>query len=432
MAFIQFKSNNPNFSFILMKNPETGLTLRRYRQGTFFGYYSKNDNNTYNVYFRDGDDELSFKKSQDEQFEHNDYRRYNSPMFIQGVVNDFFRQHTNGELMENDKVGYKNEIIINQFYMFNPKYLELIIKYFKDFNIIYELLNKNNYKINISTETKTFRECVNLIYTISMFYHCIDKDVWIEESEIERYVRILNNIDAPYFLKYVVKYRVIKSNKKFLAVKNDLEKNNHNQLFEIHYGDTGYQRAEFIKEELSNSTNEILDIGCNDMRNYGMSLVKKLSKDNVFYHAVDIDSEVLEKVNKKAENNGYTNLITYNSLDEYLNIESKEPINIIMSEVFEHVTLDEDTQIITNCLDKLNVSKMIITTPDKRFNSNYLFEDDDKRLDEHIFEMTKEEFQNYFNNLMVKYSDKYIYEFKQIGDKVNNISASQAVIIYKK
>lgn len=436
MALLQIKTNNPNLSFILVKNPNTGMVLRRYRQGTIFGFYSENKNNTeYNLYFKDGDDEVSFKKEQDE-FEYNDYKRYNSPLFIQGAVNEFFRHLTNVDKVdENDSVGFENEIFINQMYMFNPKYIDLLNKYYGDtFTITYTELNKNNYSLSVKTNKASLKDTVNLLYIISVFYYCTnDKNVWIEEEEIARYVKILNNIDSPYFIKYVIKSRIIRSVNKFNSVKKDLDLTKKHGTFDILFGDTGYQRADYIKNLIGNDDNiEIIDLGCNNMANYGFSLLKKLNKNNTYYHAIDIDTEEIEYIKRKADNNGYGNLITYNNINDLIENKPTQLFNVILSEVFEHITLEEDTQIINNILSNLNVNKMIITTPNKEFNVNYLFEDDDKRLDEHIFEMNKKDFVDYFDNIMKPFEDKYVYEFINIGDIVNGISATQAVVIRKK
>jgi predicted SAM-dependent methyltransferase len=165
------------------------------------------------------------------------------------------------------------------------------------------------------------------------------------------------------------------------------------------------------------------------MRRRRFSLLKKLAKNDVFYHAVDIDEEAILKVNKKASVNSLDNLITYNSVDEFINVENRESLNIIMSEVFEHIKLSENKKIIKKCLDNLVVNKMIITTPDKRFNTYYLMSEEDKRLDDHIFEMDDIEFKDYFDDLMSSYKQKYNYSFHKIGDKVDGIPTSQAVII---
>jgi len=426
MAYLQLKSDNPNLSFILMKNPESGMTLRRYRRGTFFGWFTPNaDNQVYNLYFKDGDDEVSFKKSDKDEFEYNDTKRYNSPMFIQGAVNEFLRQFTNGEVHDLDTAGFENEIVINQLDMFDVKYVDLIERYYPQFKIVTEKLSPKNYKVTLSTKER-MRDLVNFTYILSMFYHCLsDFDTWIDEGEIGRYTKILNNLDSPYFIRYVVKSRVIKSVNKFNNIKTELEQCS-TQTINLEFGDTHTQRSNFIFEHVTGS-NEILDLGCNDMRSYGIKFARKLDKENVLYHAVDIDEEALAKAERKVNNNGLSNVIFYKSLDEFVDAEYRQKFDIILSEVFEHIPLKEDTKIIKKFL-KINFNKIIITTPNKDFNTYYQFTEDQTRLDEHVFEMTGQEFRDYFDDLLAKVKDVK-YEFYNIGDSVNGITPTQAVII---
>jgi 2-polyprenyl-3-methyl-5-hydroxy-6-metoxy-1,4-benzoquinol methylase len=431
MAYLQLKSTNPNLSYLLMKNPESGMTLRSYRQGTILGWFTPNLNDSvYNLYFKDGDDEVSFKKYEDE-FEYNDTKRYNAPLFIQGAINEFFRQFTNGDIGEFDKPNeFINEVVINQMEIFNVKYIDLIQRYYTGFEVVTEELSPKNFRITISTN-RTMRDLVNYTYILSMFYHCLTgfDEVWIEEGEMGRYTKILNNLDSPYFIRYVVKSRVIRSENKFKNIKADLEKCSF-QNIDLVFGDTHTQRANFIIENISGS-NEILDIGCNDMRSYGLKLAKRLAKTDTTYHAVDIDEDALDKAQRKVNNNALNNVVLYKHLDEFVGAEYTQKFDIILSEVFEHIELKEDTKIIKEMLAKVNFNKFIITTPNKDFNQYYQFTEDQTRLDEHVFEMSGEEFKEYFDTLLGK-NNSVTYEFHNIGDTVNGVTPTQAVIISKK
>lgn len=433
MAFIQFKSDNPDFSYVLMKNPSTGMIIKSYRQGLMFGYYSKDDKQTYNIYFKDGDDEISFKKYQDQAYEHNDYKRYNAPVFVQGAINEFLRQLLSENVIEKDIIGYNNEIIINQMYITNPKYIDLLTRYFTDIDFVYEKKNEFNYKVILKSNKKTFRDLVNLSYLISVFYHCVNNDGWIDEGEIEKYVKILNILDAPYFIRYVIKSRIIMSPNIFNKVKNELEKSKTN-VVSMQFGDTHAQRCNFITDLLKNDDDvEIVDIGCNNMKSYGFRLLKKLSVNNTLYHAIDVLQEELDYINKIAQTRNYDNLVTYLGFDEFASTDNKVPVNIIMSEVFEHMELKESKKIIKYCLENLNVKNFIITSPNQDFNKYYNFDENtDKRRDDHVFEFNKEQFEKYFDKLLKPFSNKYVYEYINIGDIVDGISSTQCITIKQK
>ena len=70
MAFLQLKSTNPDLSCMIRKNPATGLLARDLRRGTLFGYCSVNDPQTYNIFFRDAFNEISYPEYKDQEFEY--------------------------------------------------------------------------------------------------------------------------------------------------------------------------------------------------------------------------------------------------------------------------------------------------------------------------------------------------------------------------
>ena len=60
MAIIKLSSTNPKFSHVIMKNPASGMQIKTLRQGFSFGWFK--DESEYCVYFKDSDDEISFKE----------------------------------------------------------------------------------------------------------------------------------------------------------------------------------------------------------------------------------------------------------------------------------------------------------------------------------------------------------------------------------
>jgi hypothetical protein len=79
MAIIQVRSTNPQFSYMIKKNPNSGMMLRSIRKGMAYGWYA--DEQTFNVYFKDADNEISYKQNEQENFEYLNVSRYNTPLF---------------------------------------------------------------------------------------------------------------------------------------------------------------------------------------------------------------------------------------------------------------------------------------------------------------------------------------------------------------
>ena len=74
MAFLQIKSNNPDISYVLLKNPASGMQIKSVRKGTAFGYYDTDT--SFNVYFKDSETEVSYKSHPDEDFEYMNQLEY--------------------------------------------------------------------------------------------------------------------------------------------------------------------------------------------------------------------------------------------------------------------------------------------------------------------------------------------------------------------
>lgn len=88
MAIVQVRSTNPQFSFLIKKNPNSGMMLRSIRRGMAYGWYT--DQQTFNVYFKDADNEISYKQHENENFEYLNVSRYNTPLFPLNAINEFF------------------------------------------------------------------------------------------------------------------------------------------------------------------------------------------------------------------------------------------------------------------------------------------------------------------------------------------------------
>lgn len=425
MAFFKLNSTNPMLSYIIMKNPASGMMLRSFRKGMFHGWYTGDD--TYNIYFKDGDDEISFGDNETE-FEYNDTRRYNSPLAVMGGINEYLRNLTNKPQDEHDvEDKYTNKIIINQMRVYHTKYINILGRYLPEYKVTLLERCHQNYEVTIET-TKSLRDLINFTYTLCLLYYCMGEKPYTQESELERFLHVLNNIDVPYFVKYVIKGNIIHSPNAFKRLKPLLDKSALYDNLDIKFGNTHSQRSDFILDNI-NFNNDVVDLGCGEMRSYGFKVAKQLNNAGLIYHAIDNNEEVLHFSKKKAHNRNIDNINFYNTFEEFMDCEYTQKFDYILSEVFEHVPLKQDKKWLNTIINKGNFGKIIVTTPNKDFNKHYLFENDvDKRLDDHVFEMTKVEFENFFNKFLY-YFKNISWEFVGIGDSVNGEHATQAIII---
>ena len=121
------------------------------------------------------------------------------------------------------------------------------------------------------------------------------------------------------------------------------------------------------------------------------------------------------------------NLYFFTSWDDF---QYKAPVNIILTEVIEHNTPAQAAALVKKCLS-LNFHKLVITTPDSRFNAYYFEEgEESRRHEDHHFEWTDKEFQSFIKECVG--AQPFAYTFYGIGDKINGVTPTQAVVITRK
>jgi small RNA 2'-O-methyltransferase len=420
MAIVQIKTEDENLGFIIRKNPASGMQIKSIRQGTAFGWYSQN-NTAFNILFKDADNAVSFG---DQQFEYLNTTRYNSPLFVINAISEFFSS-TVKEQIDMDKEGTDKSFLIN---MIDVKYimqLRHFEKYFEDFTIEYDPYVAKSYKVNITTK-KSFHELFNYVNLMMIFLSLSsDEYIHIDQSSIEKYLSSIERLDAPFFIRYLFSRNLIRSKNQFSKFRNRLQTSDRYESIEMDYGNTAMQRRNSIRKQLM-FDKSIIDIGCGEGF-YAIPFAKNLN-DDITYHAIDIVSELTETVLKKASNKDVNNIAIYNHIDEYVETHQQDqsPVDVILTEVIEHMPIEDSKTLMQTVIDKINFDKFIVTVPNKDFNQFYMIEDPDFRHLDHDWEPTQREFEQLMTDMI---PSNFKLEFIDIGDTVNGISTSIGCII---
>ena len=426
MAIIQLHSDNPNLSWIIEKNPATGMTLKSLRQGTLFGWFGK-ENTSYNILFRDGQDEVSYKSHPDEDFEYLNASRYNYTLFIVNAIDDFLRTAFKKRNEKDLESVYTNSFFINMMNIKNKRIVDNFNNYFlNEFKIESELIVGNNYKIKITTK-KSIHELINYLSLFSIFNAILNDEMhFIADLLVKKYISCMNIIDAPYFIRYLFKVKCIPSKSLFEECKPILENSKRDKI-ELSFGDTWLGRKDFIVKNLS-FQNNILEIGCGEGRY--ITLIAQKLKEEKQYFAIDTNEEVLKNAQRRTENKNLENVMFYKSLEEFLDIGYTENrTECIITEVIEHMSIEESKKLLEKAFKITSIDKFIITTPNSSFNKFYLFEDEEKRHEDHKFEFNKEDFKKFIEDCIGDLIFKA--EFFDVGDKVNGISCTSGCVIAK-
>lgn len=418
MAFLQIKSTNPDISYVLLRNPSSGMQIKSIRKGLGFGYYDTDT--SYNVYFKDSETEVSYKSHPDESFEYMNKTRYNSPVLFLNILSEFFHS-TVKKYQEKDVEGFENSVVFNMLYLGSDRIVKLV-NYMEGFEVVEEPITVKNSKITIKTN-KTMRDLLNFT-NLFLFYAAMKSSgdyLDMEPSAVAKYIGCLDVVDPPYFVRYIMKLHILQHRNRFNKYKDLLEKTKRHDDIKMYFGNTSQQRRDWVKKQLGTIEREIVDVGCGEGY-YAIDLASKMG--GIEYHAVDINEECRDVISRKAAKRQLDNVKVY---DNQANIDSFQDRDVLFVEVMEHMPMEDATNLAKEILKK-NPNRLILTTPNKEFNVNYSFDQEQMRHDDHHFELTKGEFQNFVDKIKPLGYNVTIHD---IGDCVNGVSTTVGAVFVR-
>ena len=439
---------NEQFGFIIKKNPMSGMLKRILANGELSGYYYNNPEvkkGYYILYFKDYDGS-SYSYNSDESYLNPS--QYVSSRAVLAIINEVL------PLTHHDPDIDKDNININTFHIMNifVNHYGSIKKLIRLFPESETKINfapiKNNdgydlegfYKLTITTK-RNFNYLINLVFVLMTIITALKyNDYNVSDSLAEKLVKSTHNINAPYFVRYIISSRIL-SKKDFTKNKSLLEKSSSNKIY-LHHGNTADQRRSYIenlffcdKNKQNNHTDktyDIIDIGCGEGF-YVVPFSQKL--ENNTYIAFDIDKNELIKLSKKIQEKNIKNVVICDYENDLFGlINNSNKFNVIITEVIEHMGETESHDFLVRTFNALQnkFNKIIITTPNYEFNQYYMMETQFRHPD-HKMEMTHEQFVKFIDRCLKKTDMvNYDLEYVNIGDSVDNISCTQGVIIKNK
>jgi len=245
----------------------------------------------------------------------------------------------------------------------------------------------------------------------------------VSDAVLEKYARSVNIIDAPFYIRSLFVRNFLGSRSRFRKYVGELERTERYKIA-FDFGGTAYQRRSVISEQLA-FDKSILDIGCGEGF-YAMPYADRI-KDDYSYYAIDVNEEVLEQTVRKAESKELDNLVPFASLELFLETYNGERVDVILTEVVEHMGKDEAAALIRQVLNKVDFDRFVITTPNADFNRFYELEG--MRHDDHDWEMEQAEFRAWIEQL-AKGRGLHM-EWLEIGDRVNDVTTTQGVLFVR-
>ncbi|WP_127508810.1 class I SAM-dependent methyltransferase [Paenibacillus humicus] len=419
MSIVQVRSTNPQFSFLIKKNPNSGMLLRAIRKGIAYGWYS--DEQTFNVYFKDADNEISYKRDQQDDFEYLNVSRYNTPQFPLNAINEFFSTPLK-KADETDVEGFEHTFFINMIHIELVRYIDSFEKHLKDFSFEITHHSHKSYSLTVKTN-KSLYELLHVVSVLCLFLSMFsDEYIDISDSILDKYIKSFNVLDAPFYIRSLFVRNFLSSRDRFQKYKAEMEKTERYAI-QFAYGGTAQQRRNYIGSALA-FDKSILDVGCGE----GFYAIPFAGKIEGTYYAVDINEELLEKVKRKAEAKEIDNIVTHTSLAQFLDNYNGEQVDVVMTEVIEHMSQDEAKELIHLIGAHVDFERFILTTPNADFNRYY--ELSGFRHDDHKWEMGEEAFREWMLDVLKE--TNMLAEFVAIGDGIDGIKTTQGAILKKR
>ncbi|OWA34090.1 SAM-dependent methyltransferase [Saccharibacillus sp. O16] len=417
MAIIQLSSTHPDFTFLIRKNPATGMLIRPIRKGLAYGWYS--DPQTFNVYFKDADNEISYKRNEHEEFEYLNVSRYNTPLFPLAAINEFFSYPLKPD--ERDAEGQHHTLFVNMIHIELERYIHFFAKHLPDIQFELTHLAHKSYSLTMTTERNLYyllHAASVLFLFLSMFGH---EFLDLSDAVLEKYIRSLQIIDAPFYIRNLFVRNFLSSRSRFRKYVGELEQTDRYAI-QFDFGSTAHQRRNAITELLA-FDKSILDIGCGEGF-YAIPYAERI-KEEYSYYAIDVNEEVLQQTVRKAEKQQLENLIPFASLQDFLEHYGGEKVDVVMTEVVEHMEQEEAAELVRTVLDKVNIERFVITTPNADFNRYYELEG--MRHEDHDWEMNREQFRSWIQELAA--GRGLDMQELEIGDRVDGVPTTQGVLL---
>jgi hypothetical protein len=441
MAILRIKSDNPDLSYVLQKNPFSGLFLKSVKQGVMFGYFPTINGqlvtNEYVIYFKDASDEISYKKHEDESFEYLNASKYNNARFINDAIQELM--HAAREKPDPRDVPFYHEISVNLVET-HFKTVDIFQRYFPEVKIISEEVSKDNYRLKFETnQAMTFQRLLQIVNLFSIFASLNSHDyIYITEDLIRKYVRIANEIDAPYFIKYLIKIRMARSEKKFNSLKEELEKSNRYKIDMVH-GDTHDMRIAWIRERLLTKhwkddknyyftmDRPVVDIGTGIDHRYLKIFAPILQAQGMKYYAIERDYDARERIKAGLRNRNLEETVElFESIEEFLEfyntVEERPTVDVICTEVLEHNEHCDACDIMDLVHEKINYRRFIVTVPNEDFNVHYGltgFRHDDHKWEANV------------TRLMELIPNGAYFDTFKVGDQVDGIPVTYGLVLTK-
>jgi len=259
-----------------------------------------------------------------------------------------------------------------------------------------------------------------------------DDYTYVTDELVNKYVRISNILDVPYFVKYLLKVRMARSENRFNLIKPELDKSL-KWKFEFNFGDTHEMRIAWVKTKVDLSL-PIVDIGSGIDFKYIKAYATKIGEAGKKYYAIERDLDARERIKAAVKSRGWVDFVeVFESLDEFFDYYKvtmpNERVNVICTEVLEHNEFNDARKIAASVVENINFDKFVITLPNAPFNVFYGIAG--FRHGDHKWEADARKIEN-LEAAMFNYMKTPVMILQEpVGDLVNDIPVTIGLVVVK-
>lgn len=426
---IMLESTHPKFSWLLAKNPQTQATTgkpfeRAMRKGRLFGWFTAEAGQPleharrFTVWFKDSDTEASFAPAGQGNFEYLDQTRHSSPYAVLFALNEMLRSAAQGQYEESEaNVENEHSVTIPSLYVpwsFAGKQFQ---RHFPDVN--FELIPLVGKVCRLRARHRgTLKRLLSWLqlFCLLQLLGDFEMELTLDSGVVTRYAKLLAEMDAPYFMRYLFSRKALLAPERFKEAKPLLE----TEAIKLCFGDTKTQRFHAVSRELPGGV-QLLDIGCGE----GWQALR-LARKYEAVAAFDTNEELIERNQRVARRKNLEHLTFEWGLnpEKVADLPLKPGCDVLMTEVIEHMPLTDAAALVGAVLSR-PIRTLVLTTPDHAFNVHY---DVERRHDDHHWEMCQTEFSEWVHGLVGDRSDLSV-QVRGIGDSVDGVHTSLMAVI---
>jgi SAM-dependent methyltransferase len=427
MGVLTLSSNNPQLSFIISKNPASGPSERKLREGKVTGKYGPAGADTYHISFQDS----YFKNSYSEGFDYLNASQYFSPIMYQNMLEEFFKTLRNQGHKDDGEGQYSHSLTFTMLALKAKTAIFRHLQTYPDFTVEYQDLLGGRYHRVVIRSQRSLQNLLQFAFIFLLLAAFNNEDHYhIEKSLMEKLFRQLQALKLDYYVRYYIASRLLQNRKEFAKYQPLLEEHPTRQMKMFH-GSTQQQRKDWIVSHLEPKGMDILEVGCG-AGYYALAFAKKFGTHS--YYAVDTNPDELATVRRKAVKKELDNIVTYDSFEQWYKADESlkyvpgsgaAPLTILLTEVLEHMPAANSLTLLTEILQSVQWSRVIITMPNREFNVFYGL-GEAFRHDDHHYEPTRAEFQELVTTALQKALPDYRgkAQYCPVGDQVDGLSVS--------